>query len=73
MTYLGFESNFRFFTYPISDVRDNLGMKQPDNIPDELPLHLGYRGRSEPPCGVQANPYEVFNNAAFRCFGNAAF
>ena len=30
----------------------------------KLPLHLGYRGHSEPPGGVQAKPYEAFNNAA---------
>ena len=50
--YLGFESNFHFFTCPILGARYNLGMKQPDNLPDELLLDLGYRGRSTPPCGV---------------------
>ena len=72
--YLGFESNFHFFTCPILGARYNLGMKQPDNLPDELLLHLGYRGRSTPPCGVQGKPYDVFNNAASRnVFGNTTF
>ena len=49
-------------------------MKQRDTLPNELPLHLGYRGCSEPPCGVQAKRYQAFNNAASRrFFGNTTF
>ena len=71
--YLEFESNF-YFECPILGIRDNHRMKQRDNLPNELPLHLGYRGCSEPPCGVQAKRYQAFNNAASRrFFGNTAF
>ena len=32
MLYLGFESNFRFFTYPILGIRNNLEIKQTHGI-----------------------------------------
>ena len=45
-------------------------MKQPENLPDKLPLQLGYRGCNEPPCGAQAKPYETSRQFFF---GHTAF
>ena len=59
-----------FFIHPTLAIRDKLEMKQPENLPDKLPLQLGYRGCNEPPCGVQAKPYETSRQFFF---GHTAF
>ena len=73
--YLGFESNFHFFTCPILGIRDNLGAKQSDNLPDQSLLHLRYRGCSEPPYGVQAkgSKSKLFSKYCFLKLVNGSF
>ena len=64
--YLGFESNL-FFNMPYFE-RQGQSKNEATRQLSGLPLHLGYRGCSEPPGEVKAKHYEAIKNAASKRF-----